>query len=857
MSSEFDFTALLQALADWPKVPIPESTASSQTLERIRQILRAQTAAPNQSLPADFMPLFRQACLEHHLDPKTQPFARLPLASGWPTADQWRESGFEAQALGTYVLVRANLPRVSFLGSQSDIFDDAFFAVQARHSFQVPADPVFERLLKLPTYTTAGQREAVRALIQLPAGETLIANLPTGSGKSVLAQLPPLLGDRSRMTVAIVPTVALAIDQADRMRAILLADDPHAELPPLAFHGGLGEEQRKEVWMAIVEGRQRVLFLSPEHATATLRDVLERAAEQGRISHIVVDEAHLVIGWGSGFRPAFQLLPSLVRSLQRLTPNGAIRLVLASATLTRETIHGLRQLFSVGQPIHLVAGVYLRSEPRYAFAHTVDEEDKWERIHELVQLAPRPLILYVTTPDEAEHFAARLRDVGFTRLEMFTGKTGPLQREGLLNRWKANAIDIMVATSAFGVGVDKGDVRTILHATLPESLDRYYQEVGRSGRDGLASASVLVYTDRDRRQAGRMAVTKIARERTAFDRWQNMISKPDTQGGHTDVYWLNLNSLPVHLRQHSEASLEWNIKTLTLMARAGMLELFALSRTKGVNGIVESETGNGVNFAAVRILKNNLTNEDEFYKMIGHTRSEIHKSGRSGYEAMNAVVTGQLEISEALRQTYSINDPGLWSPVEASCGGCPIHWGDRRRLGAPTRAPVVPRLDHFAPRDVLSQLNLAPTNIVSASRCLIVLPAGPDYLDRLKAMLPFLIEIARPHTLAVPAQVAEQVLRHLFDRNSKVPIDWPFVERWKSVGEVHRENGRHEVCLTVGIDGVDPEVANILWESGSGLNFLVLPDNTPHPVRRDRRLIDTTKHIYADELVRRATTWAS
>src|SRR5690606_4398321 len=142
---------------------------------------------------------------------------------------------------------------------------------------------------------------------------------------------PPLVAQEGLMTLAIVPTVALAIDQATRMKGLLQKRSPHRELPPLAFHGGLPKEQRTQVHRSIWQGEQPILFASPEYAVGSLREPLEHAAAQGRLNHLFIDEAHLVVGWGNGFRPAFQLLPALARMLRSKARSHGIRVVLASA----------------------------------------------------------------------------------------------------------------------------------------------------------------------------------------------------------------------------------------------------------------------------------------------------------------------------------------------------------------------------------------------------------------------------------------------------------------------------------------------------------------------------------------------
>jgi superfamily II DNA/RNA helicase len=848
MTRIFDLAGLLEACASWPTAAIQDQKAIDPVLERVRQVLRQSKARPGANIASDLIPLLRQALLSSAIYRDGTGRMRVPLVPGWPSAEQWRESGFDVLDNGDWLSVRPHLPRVGYLGAQADLFDEVFQRIQARIPMMVDADPVFSYLLGLPQYTGPGQREAVRALVQLPVGETLIANLPTGSGKSVLAQLSPLLMGPGRLTVAIVPTVALAIDQAERMRPLLQAQEPHASLPPLAYHGGLDEAQRKEVWESIRDGRQRILFLSPEHATTTLRASLENAAREGRISHVVMDEAHLVIGWGNGFRPAFQLLPALVRSLQRLTIGVPLRVVLCSATLTATTIAALRQLFSDGQRTHLVAGVHVRPEPRYAFSHADSESTRRQRIIEVLRLAPRPYILYVTRPEEAESWATQLRGLGFGRLATFTGRTGALEREKLLARWRDNELDGMVATSAFGLGVDKSDVRTIVHATLPESLDRFYQEVGRSGRDGLASASVLVYTDEDVDQARRMAKTKVARERTAFERWCLMIDQAQVDPERPDVFWLNLERLPARLVQQSDASAEWNIKTLILMARAGMLELVALTRANGPQDNAQDvQAESEARFAAVRLLLSDHRIEKSFSRALAQGRAQVRRSGTEGYRTLLSVVEGHTEIADALRQTYSIVDDGVWSPVARYCGGCPVHWGGKRWPGRPL-APVVPRLDHFEPRDAYKSW-IARWPLASDNLLVIDVPSDARHATHCQAVMRAVLHRLLPHTLVLGPGVPPELEFQVLDHAGLAPASWPFVEDLRAPGSVGQFAGRDEIRITVWWPGTASPLPDVLWTSGAALEILVIPADLAHPTHLGRRLTDTTPHVHAEDIV--------
>ncbi len=467
--------------------------------------------------------------------------------------------------------------------------------------------------------------------------------------------------------------------------------------------------------------------------------------------------------------------------------------------------------------------------------------------------APRPFILYVTRPDEAERWLGQLRDLGLSRIASFTGNTGPEEREALLRRWKSNEIDGMVATSAFGLGVDKSDVRTILHATLPESLDRYYQEVGRSGRDGRASASLLLYTDEDLDQAKSMASTKVARERTAFERWCLMIDKSQPDPDQAEICWLNLERLPARLVQQSQASAEWNVKTILLMARAGMLELVALTRSReqaGQASVVQSDAE--ARFAAVRLLHENHRNEEAFRLALAKGRAEVRRSGTEGYRAMLAVAQGRMEIAQALRQIYSVVRPGAWSPVTEYCGGCPLHWGTQRWPGRP-QAPVVARMDRFQVRNRYKRW-IGRWPLASDNLLVIGLPSDSRYIAHCEALVRSLVHALAPHTLVLGPGCSHAWGCSLLQGAGPAVAELPFVESQPRGGLTLPPAGRHEVRLIVWGSDADRAPPDALWASLAALDILIIPEGAPHPTHAGRRFLDTTAHIHAQEIMNDLST---
>jgi superfamily II DNA/RNA helicase len=840
----FDFPVLQQVCAGWTNAQIPQDPAETSLLERIRQILLAIRDG-DEGLTSDLVPLVRQAILlRKYL--RQDATLLVPLAPGWPSREEWEQAGCAPWVNNKMAHLDAQLPRLAWLGAQADLFDDACHELRSRPDYRVPMDPFMARATGLDAYLSRGQREALRAMFQLPPGVTLIANLPTGSGKSLLGQAAALVqSGLGKMTIVVVPTVALALDQMRRMKEMLRALDPHWEDMPLAYHGGLSQEERRQVRQALADGTQRILFTSPESVTGSLRRPIESAARAGFVTTVVIDEAHLVVGWGDAFRPAFQLLPALVRTLRELNSGEPIRTVLASATLTSNTVRVLQNLFGPPEQTYMVAGVHLRPEPRYATYNAVDAVERTELVLEAVDSAPRPFILYVTERAQAKVWHRRLEARGHRRIALFHGGTGDRERERILEDWAANRVDAVVATSAFGLGVDKSDVRAVIHATLPESLDRFYQEVGRGGRDGKACASLLVSEPQDIPLARGIASPTLIGNDNGHERWTLMLrdAKQDASG----LTWVDITVRPAHLKQKSRANKAWNLRTLTLMARAKLIELHAVDAGEAqVDGVVAVDN---LTRAAVRIIHPGHRDPAVFNEVLDRARAETFGSSELGVDLMVDVADGRHEMSSVLERIYALHLPGATLGVETCCGGCTHDWG-QRAPGTGYRDPAVRRLPRMGSADISAWRRR--WNMEGDTNTLLVAFSPEQFGKSAPSKLVSLLLDALPvHTLLLaercPATLQEAVRRQLQERwESAVCLD-----RYagKPDDEIYGAAGEVRIIVADSAAALPQE----LWLSECALQVVLVPSDLPDPDPRRplRRLLDTRRYINHEDFVSR------
>lgn len=687
-AKQFGFNELQNALINWPKFDFENYTAVNNSLfARILQILDDSRSSSLKKY--DIQPLFRQLLLSETASSGEITNLRVPNHHLWPSGTEWSDHGVTAMDIndGTFLLSASSwFP--NWLGTREfGVFSDSFSNKKVRVSGECKADPFISDVTGYQNYSSPGQREAIRAAFLIPPGETLIVNLPTGSGKSLVAQAPSLVNHQEgNLTIFVVPTVALSIDQERQMRKYFRDSHNISLTIPLAWYSGISEEVKQQIKSNLRSGKQRILFVSPESLTTSLLRTVFDITRNGMLRYLVVDEAHLITQWGDGFRPAFQLLSGLRNSLLKLTKEEGVdsfRTLLLSATFTPETIETLADLFGPPEMVQMVTANHLRPEPQYWFSSTRSFEEKKERIKEAIKHAPRPFILYVTKKKDAvEWYEILKQEVGYKRIGLFNGDTNGQDRRKIIDDWIQNKLDGIVATSAFGVGIDKSDIRTVIHATIPETLDRFYQEVGRGGRDGCVSNSLMVYQESDWELSKKMANPILIGNELGFAKWMAMFESRNQYGTQTDdLFRINPEAVRHGLTGSNDEDVRWNMRTLSLMTRAKFLELH-IKPNEFTDGVVEEDESLSIISALSSMLvflkRHDHLLMDKWESDVSFSRNKTLAAGNRNLKLMKGMLEERREVSDVLSELYT-NYSERW-PVTVTkiCGGCPV---DRFGIG--------------------------------------------------------------------------------------------------------------------------------------------------------------------------------
>lgn len=564
----------------------------------------------------------------------------------------------------------------------------------ARPDTPVLIDPALRAIA--PSYTqyrSKTQASAVRTATLGDPCSTLHVVLPTGTGKSIVGLAPGMLRPGGN-TVVVVPTIALALDQERGIRQRF----PGMNLPAeLAYYGDRADDEKEAIRQRLREGTQRVVFASPEALVGGLAATLHAIAATGKLTSIVIDEAHLVRVWGLDFRPEFQLIGALVSELRAITNASGHqepRVILLTATLSEEGLelndalfHGLHESLFVGS-------TFLRTELRYLLGESHSHEERLNRVVEAMRHLPRPAIIYVARKDDARDITARLRDVGFARTEAFHSDVDGPERLRILKGWSGSdgptSIDVVVGTSAFGLGVDQSDVRTVIHACVPASVDRLYQEVGRAGRDGHAAVSIWLTAPGDVHRGRHIEGHTLIGHEKAWRRWEAMRlhSTPMEAPG---ILALDTTVVPKNLNFESEKNRLWNRNTLTLMERAKLISIEATPPPHIQRDEKEDEAAFEVRRRElweafrnqVRVRTNETVNLDEatFEKRLRNLRANIRSTQKASQERIDRLLERSECWANVIASEYTFHNVGTMRATlsaGAACSGCPAHQHNHR-----------------------------------------------------------------------------------------------------------------------------------------------------------------------------------
>ena len=319
------------------------------------------------------------------------------------------------------------------------------------------------------------QREIIESI---GSGHDTLGLMPTGGGKSITFQVPALCQDGT--CIVITPLIALMKDQVDHLR--------RRGIRAAAIYSGLTREEIVITLENCIFGDIRILYVSPERLAS---DLFQTKLRHMRVSFITVDEAHCISQWGYDFRPSYLQ----IAQIRKLVPNTPV--LALTATATPAVVQDIQQKLSQKDTNF---NVFRMSFERKNLAYVVRHApDKREQLIHILESVKGSAIVYARSRRRTKEYAELLTEAGISATFYHAGLDSAVKDERQRG-WQQDKIRVMVATNAFGMGIDKPDVRLVIHIDCPDSIEAYFQEAGRAGRDGRKAYAVLLYNDADQRK---------------------------------------------------------------------------------------------------------------------------------------------------------------------------------------------------------------------------------------------------------------------------------------------------------------------------------------------------------------------
>lgn len=529
-----------------------------------------------------------------------------------------------------------------------------FPIVKKSKKYNLDMPPYLHRLTGYDSFNSEAQKLCTLGILRMPEGYTGLVVLPTGSGKSIITQ--SIAYQKDGLTVVVVPTISLAQDQEiSAKNTIQLQYFNLREI--FSYYSGMSDKET--IINAINENRARLLFISPEALIQSpdFIDAITEANKKRYLKNLIIDEAHIVIEWGSYFRTEYQILEPWRKKLLKDNPD--LKTILLSATVDINTSNLLKKMFSDNDKWLEFRCDELRKEPRYAIIKCKTSVEKKRKIIELVRKLPHPIILYTHTPDQANVIKEWLKMDGIYNVKTYTGETDTVERKNLLEDWKNDAFDIMVATAAFGMGVDKPDVRSVVHTFIPNNPNLFYQELGRGGRDRLPCLSVMCICPND---YDNIQSTMVLSEKKIIGRWNTMYHSPKSRHIR-DVIYIDTKLKPDYNKNYvydeaSDMDTRWNIYVLLLLRRYDLIEIVDM----------EYDAAEDHYIFAIKIKDDCLVNQTE--KTVKILKNISSKEKRRFEKDKNMMISS---INDCATICISNLFTTIYSNVAEYCSGCNSH----------------------------------------------------------------------------------------------------------------------------------------------------------------------------------------